>query len=557
MAFTSGSSGEPKGVCIPHRGVVRLAKANDYIAIANDDVFLQFAPLSFDASTFEIWCCLLNGAKLAIFPPHKPSLAELGEFIERENISILWLTAGIFHRMAEGHLHQFHHVQQLFTGGDVVSAPHAEKTLRTLKNCRLVNGYGPTENTTFSCCHAISEIPADGHSIPIGKPIAGTECLVLDEMLRPVAGGTAGELWLGGDGLASGYLRKPELTARKFIPHPCGDVPGARLYRTGDRVRSLPDGTLEFLGRIDRQVKILGYRVELVEVEAVLRRHPAVGDVGVIAQRAVAGGEQLIAAVALKPGMEAIPAELRSFARRSLPPVMVPADFVFVDELPLNENGKIDQEILAARCGRREERVRLRPRPAIRTEAALVKIWSHVFGRQNFTTSDDFFETGGNSLRAAHLLARIQTEFRKSVSMDSLLNHPTIERMALFLDASEPASTMPVCLVRKGGARPGLFCMPDHGGGMGSHNFTVPHYSGSRTVYGLQSPGLLGTPEGRRHRGGNRRGTRQNHPRAAAFRPLPSFRLLFRGLGGLRGGPPAPRGRPHGGRGCGASPQPP
>lgn len=496
VAFTSGSSGAPKGVCIPHRGVVRLAKADDYVSIANDDVFLQLAPLSFDASTFEIWCCLLNGAKLVIFPARKPSLSDLGGFIEREGITILWLTAGLFHRMAEGHLHQLSRVRQLFTGGDVVSVPHAEKTLRTLKECRLVNGYGPTENTTFSCCHPILEIPASGHSIPIGRPVAGTECHVLDEMLRPVAEGTAGELYLGGDGLASGYLRKPALTARKFIPHPFSDEPGARLYRTGDRVRFLPDGNLEFLGRVDRQVKILGHRVELVEIEAVLRRHPAVGDVCVVAQLAIAGGEKLVAAVAFRPGMEAAPAELRSFARRSLPPVMVPADFVFIDELPLGANGKIDQEAILACCTTRAGGPRAPAKDHTSTEAALLKIWRQVFGRQNLTTTDEFFEAGGNSLQAAHLLARIQTEFRKSVSMDSLLTHATIERLALLLDAMEPAPVAPVCQMRKGGDRPGLFCMPDHSGGMFSYNATAPHYSGNRTVYGLQSPGLLGLDEG-------------------------------------------------------------
>ncbi|HWB58125.1 MAG TPA: amino acid adenylation domain-containing protein [Chthoniobacteraceae bacterium] len=496
VAFTSGSSGVPKGVCIPHRGVVRLAKAADYITVTRGDTFLQFAPISFDASTFEVWCCLLNGAKLVIFPPRKPSLNDLAEFIERERISILWLSAGLFHRMAEAQLHHLRHVRQFFVGGDIISVPHVEKTLGALKNCRLVNGYGPTENTTFSCCHAILETPAPGQSIPIGKPIAGTECHVLDEALRPVPAGAPGELYLGGDGLADGYLRKPELTARKFIPHPFSKAPGARLYRTGDRVRLLPDGALEFLGRADRQVKMLGYRVELDEIEANLRTHPAVGDICVAAQRGIAGGEQLTAVVALKHGCEATPSGLRAFARESLPQHMVPADFLFVGELPLNANGKVDQEAVASLCAAREMKPVALPGDHSGTEASLAKIWSQVLDRSNFTTGDAFCEVGGNSLRAAHLLARIQKEFSKSVTMESLLNHATIAQLAVLLDSSETVSSPPVFQVRKGGVKPALFCLPDHAGGMGSYHATAPHYSGGRAVYGLQSPGLLGMEEG-------------------------------------------------------------
>jgi len=494
VAFTSGSGGVPKGVCITHRGVVRLAKSNDFISIRPEDVFLQFAPLSFDASTFEIWNCLLNGAKLAIFPPWKPSLTDLGQFIESQGVSILWLGAALFHQMAENHLHHLRHVRRLFTGGDVVSVPHAEKTLRTLKNCRLVNGYGPTENTTFSCCHPILTIPANGQSIPIGKPVAGTECHVLDEMLRPVPAGEAGELYVGGDGLAAGYLRNPQLTAEKFIPHPFSQVPRARLYRTGDRVRLLPDGNLEFLGRMDRQVKILGYRVEPSEIEAILRQHPAIRETSVMVQRTIAGEERLIAAIAVKDEMGVATADLRAFARCSLPQHMIPSDFVFLDKLPLNANGKIDQEALATQCTV-QVRTRLMEDKSPTAER-LAKIWSDVLGRPNITAADNFFELGGNSLRAAHLLARIQKEFRTQLSMNTFLEHPTIGGLARFLDEKPSALAPPLCLCRTGGPKPGLFCLPGQGGEMGAYLSTVEHYSGARPVYGLQSPALLGLEEG-------------------------------------------------------------
>ena len=263
-------------------------KNTNYASFAATDVFLQLAPLAFDASTFEIWGPLLNGARLVIFPPHAPSLAELGEFIQKHGVTTLWLTAGLFHQMIEEQSISLRGVRQLLAGGDVLSVPHVKRALEELPDCRLINGYGPTENTTFTCCHQIKKGSAEGRSIPIGRPIANTQVYVLDENLQPVPIGVPGELYAGGDGLAHGYLNQPELTAEKFVPNPFSrsadslvrESSGSRgqgcprsdstLYKTGDLARWLPDGSIEFLGRMDAQVKIRGNRVELGEIETVL-----------------------------------------------------------------------------------------------------------------------------------------------------------------------------------------------------------------------------------------------------------------------------------------------
>ncbi|MDP2652369.1 MAG: amino acid adenylation domain-containing protein, partial [bacterium] len=346
VMYTSGSTGIPKGVSVVHRGVVRLVKNTDYAELTSDEVFLQFAPISFDASTFEIWGALLNGAKLIVFPPHTPSLEELGRFIESYRVTTLWLTAALFHQMVEGHLSRFKGVRQLLAGGDVLSVRHVEKCLHELRNCRLINGYGPTENTTFTCCYPMTDPKQLGHSVSIGRPIANTQVYVLDVRGNPAPVGVPGELYIGGDGLARGYLNQPELTREKFVPNPFSDEPGARLYRTGDLVRYRSDGTIEFLGRLDHQVKIRGFRVELGEIEAVLAQHPTVRETVVIIREDVMGEKRLVAYVV--PSQEPAPStsELRGFLQQKLPDYMMPSRFVFLECLPLTANGKVDRRAL-------------------------------------------------------------------------------------------------------------------------------------------------------------------------------------------------------------------
>ncbi len=297
VMYTSGSTGIPKGVSIPHRGVVRLVKDTNYAEFDRDHVFLQFAPLSFDASTFEIWGSLLNGSRLAVMPPGSTSLAELADAVERYGVTSLWLTAGLFHQMAEEQIERFSGLTQLLAGGDVLSSPHVEQVARELSHCQLINGYGPTENTTFTCCYRVKPEETFCGSVPIGFPISNTQVFVLDESMRSVVDGQPGELYIAGDGLARGYLNDAALTAERFVPHVFSSDAGARLYRTGDNVRRLADGRVEFLGRLDQQVKIRGYRVEPGEVNAALAQHPLVRESVVVARNESRASKRLVAYV--------------------------------------------------------------------------------------------------------------------------------------------------------------------------------------------------------------------------------------------------------------------
>ena len=291
VMFTSGSTGRPKGVCVPHRGIVRLVKEPNYVQLSAEVVMLQFAPISFDAATFEIWGGLLNGGRVVVFPAHLPTMEELGGFILEHGITTAWLTAGLFHQMVEERLDDLRQVRQLLAGGDVLSVAHVKKVLEHLPEITLINGYGPTENTTFTCCYPLNDLSQVGSSISIGRPISGTQVYVLDRHMQLVPQGVPGELYTGGDGLAHGYLHQPDLTAEKFVQNPFADQSGALLYRTGDLVRWMPDGNLEFLGRTDNQVKIRGFRIELGEIETELGQHPSVREVVVIPREDVPGGQ--------------------------------------------------------------------------------------------------------------------------------------------------------------------------------------------------------------------------------------------------------------------------
>ena len=409
VMYTSGSTGEPKGIAVVHYNVSRLVIGANYVDIEPNDVFLQLAPLAFDAATFEIWGALLNGATLALYPYPFVDFNKLKEVIEDAGVSILWLAAGLFHRIVDQCLPILAPVEQLLAGGDALSAPHVKRVLEELPGCRVINGYGPTECTTFSVCGRITGPDAIGARVPIGRPVSNARAYVLGPDLELLPIGTPGELCIGGDGLARGYVNNPALTAARFVADPFGP-PGGRLYRTGDLVRHRPNGDLEFLGRLDRQLKVRGFRVEPGEIEGALLSHPAIHQAVVVAQPDTAGDKRLIAYVVGDSGGVPERRQLLAHLKARVPDYMLPAGFVMLDELPLTPNGKVDHAALPppdwAPASRRRTGA-----PQTPIEKAVADIWSSVLKIDDIRVTDDFLALGGADAALADALARIGTRF--------------------------------------------------------------------------------------------------------------------------------------------------
>jgi len=430
VIYTSGSTGRPKGVCIEHRSVVRLVKGTTYVDVTARDVFVQLAPLSFDAATFELWGSLLNGARLALAPPHMPSLEELSRLLRRHRVTILWLTAPLFHQVVDERPDCLRGVRQLLAGGDVLSASHVRTALQALGDSRVINGYGPTENTTFTCCYPLTVASDIDASVPIGRPIANTRVYILDAHLQPVPIGVPGELHIGGDGLARGYLNRPELTAERFIPDPFSDDSTARLYKTGDLARYRPDGNIEFLGRRDHQVKIRGYRIELGEIEAALARHPAVREAVVVAREDTPGDKRLVAYVVPQGEAPLTPADLRPFLVASLPAYMLPAAFVLLDRLPLTPTCKLDRRALPAPDQTDLAVAERFVAPRTPTEELLAAIWADVLGIERVGADDNFFDLGGHSLLATRVVSRVYAALRVEAPLLALFRAATLADFA-------------------------------------------------------------------------------------------------------------------------------
>ena len=435
VIYTSGSSGVPKGVSTLHRGIVGLIKNQSYASWSTNETIIQIAPLAFDASTFEIWGPLLNGAKLALMPPGEWTLADLQYHIQMQHVSVLHLTASLFNTLLSDDYPGLAGVKQLLTGGDIVSGFQFRKILAASDDRRLVHCYGPTEATTFSATFSASGADSTCGSLPIGQPIANTQVYVLDGGLEPVPAGVAGELYIAGAGLARGYLGRPGLTAERFVADRFGPA-GGRMYRTGDLARWRSDGVLEFLGRADDQVKLRGFRIEPGEIEAALTRHPDVGQAAVIAREDQAGDKRLVAYVVAASGRAVDAAALRADLAQRLPDYMVPSAFVLLDRLPLTPNGKLDRRALPAPdfTGVSEPRA-----PRTPQEEILCGLFAEVLGLERVGLDDGFFALGGHSLLAMRLISRIRATLDVEVTIRALFEAPTVEALAKRLDDGEAA----------------------------------------------------------------------------------------------------------------------
>ena len=504
VMYTSGSTGQPKGVKVRHRGVTRLVLNTNYVELDSTDRLGQISNISFDAATFEIWGALLNGGQLVgIATDVAISPKEFARELKEKGITTIFLTSALFTQIANEVPDAFASLRTVIAGGEALEPNAVRAVLRSRPPQRLLNGYGPTENTTFTCCHEIRVVPENAIDVPIGRPISNTQVYILDSAMNPVPVGVPGELYTGGDGLADGYWNRPELTAQKFVPNPFinrGAVDtreSALLYRTGDLARYLPNGDIQFLGRIDEQVKIRGFRIELGEIETILRSHPAIRDCAVTLFGSGPGDKRLVAYFAPKRHEKPTAGELRTFIKKTLPEYMVPSTFMPIEALPLTPNGKLDRKALpepkSASIGSESYQ---HPRDEI--EARLAKVWEEVLDTRPIGIRDKFFDLGGHSLMAVRLVSRIEEEFSKKIRVASIFQAPTIEELAATLrddeKVAEPKSSI-VEIQGRGERRP-LFLVHGAGGGMfwGYANLSR-HLGLSQPVYGFRSQALDGLPE--------------------------------------------------------------
>jgi pristinamycin I synthase 3 and 4 len=488
VMFTSGSTGRPKAVEVPHRAIIRLVQSQDFARMGSQENWLHISPTSFDASTLEIWAPLLNGGRSVILEKSLPTPDLLAETIRRHGITSAWFTSAFFNTLIDLVPEALQGLQQILVGGEALSPDHMRRAFEQLPGVRFVNGYGPTENTTFTCCHAINKSDVySGQAIPIGRPVANTSVFILDGDGRLAPLGIPGELVAGGDGVALGYVCQPADTTERFLADTLSGRSGGRIYRTGDRARWRPDGVIEFLGRFDDQVKIRGFRVEPGEVAACLAESPDVRQAVVVPRRAASGATQLVAYVVAQrsmPGPELIQ-RLASHAAERLPAYMRPTDVVLVPQLPLNENGKIDIRALdsvprgVAQAGQEVEATPL--------EAKLLRIWCDVLNNPTLGPDDDFFAAGGDSLLALRTITRAEQELEIAIPIRALVEGRSVRGFASLLAKLErPVLPQGMVRIRQGNVERPLFWLPGLGGGGLQMVGLAERLSSQRAVYAVE-----------------------------------------------------------------------
>ncbi len=431
VIYTSGTTGKPKGVLIEHRSVVRLVKNTNYINLCEEDRILQTGSIVFDASTFEIWGAILNGAQLYLVNKDVILSSEmLEEALHRYRITVIWLTSALFTQLSQYNPRIFNGLKYLLAGGDVLSPKHINLVRNMNKNITVINGYGPTENTTFSTTFLINKNYEN--NIPIGKPISNSKAYILGENDCLVPIGVAGELCVAGDGLARGYLNREELTREKFIDNPFD--PGTKMYRTGDLTRWLPDGNIEYLGRIDNQVKIRDFRIEIGEIENQLSKLKEIKEAVVLAKSDDKGDKYLCGYVTSEGEISVT--EIKDELSEKLPSYMIPSYIVKMDKLPLTTNGKVDKralpEIDITQIMEDEYEA-----PRNKIEEKIVEIWEEILGIEGIGINHNYFDLGGHSLKAAVIVAKINKELEVGIKVKELFENPTIKGLGRVVERAE------------------------------------------------------------------------------------------------------------------------
>lgn len=432
IIYTSGTTGRPKGVMVNHRAIIRLVKNTNYIKISKNDVLAQAASISFDAATFEIWGALLNGCKLVVVPTS--TLLNLDRFdsiLYNEKVNILWLTSSLFNQFASINVEIFKHLKYLLVGGEVLNSEMIYKVLEN-KNGHpkyIINGYGPTENTTFTTTYNITNQKKRLQSIPIGKGVSNTSVYILDKNLNLSPIGVAGELYTGGDGLAIGYLNQSSLTEKKFIPNPIPGYQNENLFKTGDMVRWLPDGNIDYIGRYDNQIKINGFRIETEEIQNNLLHHKNIQECFVSVEENNEGLKTLVAYVVCNG--KSTPKLIQEYLSKKLPIYMVPKFFVFLKKLPLTINRKIDHSRLPKPILNSSTTQLILPKTQIQKE--LVALWVDLFKAEQIGITDNFFEIGGHSLLLTQLIIKLKKKFSFDLPIHNFLENPTIETLDMLI----------------------------------------------------------------------------------------------------------------------------
>ncbi len=488
VMYTSGSTGQPKGVMVEHHNIVRLVKSCNYVSLTGKETLLSTGAFSFDATTFEYWSMLLNGGKLVLCSLKTLlDVKLLSEEIKSRGVDIMWFTSGWLNQLVEADIQLFSGLKYLLAGGDKLSPSHINKLIENHPNLKIINGYGPTENTTFSLTYQVKGVSS---VIPIGKPISNSTALILDKHLQLVPIGVEGEIYLGGDGVARGYLNNKELTNEKFISNPY--FPNSRLYKSGDTGRWMPDGNILFSGRKDAQVKVRGFRIELGEIESVILQHPNISNAVVVVKQEKEQEKYLVAYLTSKVALNI--SELRSFLIQKLPIYMIPAYFVAMKRLPLNPNGKVDFRKLPDPSQASSEEMNIDFHS--HEEKIITEIWRDLLGVKTIRSTDNFFEIGGHSLIAIQFIIRLENELNVKLPMSSLFEFPTVEKIAKLISSDNKIQKWKTLIpIKPTGNKTPLYLV--HGGGLGVliFNNIVIYLDKEQPVYGLQALGIDGLDE--------------------------------------------------------------